>query len=134
AEARNELGWTTVGDLGHLDEDGYLYLADRRADLVLSGGVNIYPQEAENALVEHPDVADAAVFGIPHDELGEVVHAVVQLRPGCAPSPELAAQLIDWCRQRLSTFKCPRDLDFADQLPRTATGKLLKRELKDSYR
>ncbi|MCZ0997450.1 AMP-binding protein [Streptomyces mirabilis] len=133
-ESRNDRGWATVGDLGHLDADGYLYLADRRADLVLSGGVNIYPQEAENVLVEHPDVADAAVFGIPHDELGEVVHAVVQLRPGCTESPEVAEQLIDWCRQHLSTYKCPRGLDFADQLPRSPTGKLFKRELRERYR
>ena len=84
AAARNEIGWTTVGDLGYLDEDGYLYLSDRRADLILSGGVNIYPRESEDVLVVHPKVADAAVFGIPHDELGEVVHAVVQPAPGVA--------------------------------------------------
>ncbi|MFJ3772314.1 AMP-binding protein [Streptomyces sp. NPDC090075] len=134
AESRNDRGWTTVGDLGHLDADGYLYLADRRVDLVLSGGVNIYPQEAENVLVAHADVADAAVFGIPHDELGEVVHAVVQLRPDLAPSPEMAEQLIDWCRRHLSAYKCPRGLDFADELPRSPTGKLFKRELREQYR
>ncbi|MFF0699989.1 AMP-binding protein [Streptomyces tendae] len=134
AASRNDRGWTTVGDLGRLDADGYLYLADRRADLVISGGVNIYPQEAENVLVEHPDVADAAVFGIPHDELGEVVHAVVQLRPGRLAHAQTAEQLIDWCRQHLSLYKCPRGLDFADRLPRSPTGKLFKRQLKERYR
>ncbi|WP_433504562.1 AMP-binding protein [Pseudonocardia halophobica] len=133
AGSRNDRGWTTVGDLGHVDRDGHLFLADRRSDLVLSGGVNIYPQEAENVLVGHPDVADAAVFGIPHDELGEVVHAVVQVQPGRVPGPELAEQLLAWCRQHLSTYKCPRALDFADRLPRQATGKLFKRELKERY-
>jgi long-chain acyl-CoA synthetase len=134
AQARNDRGWTTVGDLGYLDEDGYLYLSDRRVDLILSGGVNIYPQEAENILVGHPDVADAAVFGIPHQELGEVVHAVVQPRAGLAPGPVLEEELLAYCRQKLARYKCPRQVDFAVELPRQATGKLFKRLLRDQYR
>lgn len=133
AQARNDRGWTTVGDLGYLDEDGYLYMSDRRADLILSGGVNIYPQEAENVLLGHPDVADAAVFGIPHEELGEVAHAVVQPRKGRTPDTEFAEELIAYCQERLARYKCPRRVDFTDQLPRTATGKLFKRLLKEQY-
>ena len=134
AQARNERGWTTVGDLGYLDGDGYLHLSDRRTDLVLSGGVNVYPQEAENVLVGHPDVADAAVFGIPHDELGEVVHAVVQPRAGLAVGADLEAQLLAHCQEKLARYKCPRGIDFADELPRQATGKLFKRVLREQYR
>jgi long-chain acyl-CoA synthetase len=131
AESRDERGWTTVGDLGHVDAEGYVFLADRRSDLVLSGGVNIYPQEAENVLLGHPDVADAAVFGIPHEELGEVVHAVVVPRPGADLDPEA---LLAWCREQLSAYKCPRGLELAAELPRLPTGKLLKRELRERYR
>ncbi len=133
AAARNEIGWTTVGDLGYLDEDGYLYLSDRRADLILSGGVNIYPRESEDVLVVHPKVADAAVFGIPHDELGEVVHAVVQPAPGVQSGSALEEELLAFLRAKLSTYKCPRRIDFVDELPRHATGKLYKRLLRDRY-
>ncbi|RBY77272.1 acyl-CoA synthetase [Geodermatophilus sp. TF02-6] len=133
AQARNDRGWTTVGDLGHLDEDGYLYLSDRRTDLILSGGVNVYPQETENVLLGHPAVADAAVFGIPHEEMGEVVHAVVQLRAGVEAGPELEEELLDHLRQRLADVKCPRRIDVTEQLPRTETGKLFKRLLRDRY-
>ena len=133
AKARNDHGWTTVGDLGYLDNDGYLYLSERRSDLILSGGVNIYPQEAENVFLGHPAVDDAAVFGIPHEELGEVVHAVIKLRPAVEPSPELEEELVGYCRQRLATFKCPRRIDFAPNLPRAETGKLFKRLLRDEY-
>lgn len=133
AASRNEHGWATVGDLGYLDPDGYLHLSDRRADLILSGGVNIYPREAENALAIHPKVADAAVFGIPHDELGEAVHAVVAPAPGITPGPELAEELLGYLRERLASYKCPRGIDFEDELPRHATGKLYKRLLRDRY-
>lgn len=133
AESRNDRGWTTVGDLGYVDNDGFLYLSDRRADLILSGGVNIYPRESEDVLVIHPKVADAAVFGIPHDELGEAVHAVVQTAPGVVADGALEEELLAFCRERLSTFKCPRRIDFVDELPRHATGKLYKRLLRDRY-
>lgn len=133
AASRNEQGWTTVGDLGFLDEQGYLYLSDRRTDLILSGGVNVYPQEAENVLVEHPDVADVAVFGIPHDELGQVAHAVVQPRPGRSADAAFATELLRWCEQRLARYKCPRSIDFDPELPRTPTGKLLRRVVRDRY-
>ncbi len=134
AEARNAEGWTTVGDLGHLDEDGYLYLADRRSDLILCGGANIYPQEAESHLLGHPDVADAAVFGIPHDELGQVVHGAVQLRESVEAGPETEQRLLTYLTDSLSSFKCPRRLDFLDELPRLPTGKVLKRVLQQRYR
>lgn len=135
ARSRNARGWTTVGDLGRLDEDGYLYLSDRRADLILCGGVNVYPQEAENVLLGHPEVADACVFGIPHDELGEVVHAVVQPRAGAAVDESLlAAELLAYCQERLARYKCPRRIDFRAELPRTPTGKMIKRELREEFR
>ncbi|WP_019925234.1 AMP-binding protein [Nocardia sp. BMG111209] len=133
AAARNDRGWATVGDLGYLDEGGFLYLSDRRADLILSGGVNVYPREAEDALAMHPEVADVAVFGIPHDELGEVVHAVVAPAPGVEPGPELAAKLLAHLHGRLAAYKCPRAIDFEPELPRHATGKLYKRLLRDRY-
>lgn len=133
AEAYDERGWSTLGDLGHLDEEGYLYLADRRSNLILSGGVNIYPAEVEGALVTHPRVADAAVFGIPHDEFGEQVKAVVQAEDPHEAGPVLEAELIEFCRQRLAGYKCPRSVGFREQLPRTRTGKLFKRELQDAY-
>lgn len=133
AQTRNDRGWTSVGDLGYLDDEGYVYLSDRRSDLILSGGVNIYPQEIENVLAGHPDVADVAVFGIPHDEMGQVVHAVVQLRADLEPSLEVEAALVDYCEQNLARFKCPRHVEFAATLPRTPTGKLLKRLIRDEY-
>jgi long-chain acyl-CoA synthetase len=124
---------TDVGDVGYLDDDGYLYLTDRKTFMIVSGGVNIYPQEAENVLSSHPDVADVAVFGVPNPDFGEEVKAVVQLMPGIKPSSATADDLIAYCRARLSSFKCPRTVDFEAQLPRLATGKLYKRELRDRY-
>ena len=133
AGVRDERGWSSVGDIGYLDEDGYLYLTDRRDFMIVSGGVNIYPQEAENLLVTHPKVMDAAVFGIPDTEMGERVHAVVQpLEPG-GGSPELARELLAFCREHLSHYKCPQAIDFDDALPRQPTGKLYKRLLRDRY-
>jgi fatty-acyl-CoA synthase len=133
AGARNDRGWTTVGDIGYLDEAGYLYLTDRKADMIISGGVNVYPQEAENVLITHPAVADAAVFGIPHDELGEEVKAVVQPIDADRDEAELEAELIAFCQQQLAKYKCPRTIDFRAELPRHATGKLYKRVLRDEY-
>jgi acyl-CoA synthetase (AMP-forming)/AMP-acid ligase II len=134
ALAHNEHGWSTLGDVGHVDADGYLYLTDRRSYMIISGGVNIYPQEAENVLALHPAVADVAVFGIPHDEWGEEVKAVVQPVSPEAGGPELADELLAYCRARLADFKCPRSIDFAAELPRDQTGKLYKRELQARYR
>jgi long-chain acyl-CoA synthetase len=126
-------GWSTLGDVGYLDDDGFLYLTDRKAYMIISGGVNIYPQEAENVLALHPKVADVAVFGIPDDEMGEQVHAVVQPADGVAGTPEVASELIAYCRERLAHLKCPRSVDFRAELPRHPTGKLYKRLLKDEY-
>lgn len=133
AESRNERGYRTVGDIGYLDSDGYLCLTDRKADMIISGGVNVYPQEAENVLVTHPAVADAAVFGIPHAELGEEVKGVVQLLPTGRSEEDIEAELITYCQERLAKYKCPRSIDFTDDLPRHATGKLYKRLLRDRY-
>lgn len=130
AGTRNTNGWRTVGDIGYLDDEGYLFLSDRREDLILVGGVNVYPQEAENLLLEHPLVLDAGVFGAAHPEYGQEVRAVVQLKPGAEPSPELAEELIAFTRERLAKVKCPRVLEFTETLPRTPTGKLLRRELR----
>ena len=124
---------STVGDMGYLDADGFLYLTDRATFMIISGGVNIYPQECENLLITHPQVADAAVFGVPNDDLGEEVKAVVQTVPGVAHTPELAQALIGFCREHLAHLKCPRSIDFSDQLPRLPTGKLYKRLLRDPY-
>jgi long-chain acyl-CoA synthetase len=124
---------TTVGDMGYLDDDGFLYLTDRSTFMIISGGVNIYPQECENLLITHPKVADAAVFGVPNEDLGEEVKAVVQPVAGLAHTPELAAELIAFCREQLAHLKCPRTIDFSDQLPRLPTGKLYKRVLRDAY-
>ena len=124
---------STVGDVGYLDADGYLHLTDRRTFMIISGGVNIYPQECENLLITHPKVADAAVFGVPNEDLGEEVKAVVQPMPGVVAGPELEAELIAFCREHLAHMKCPRSVDFADELPRLPTGKLYKRLLRDAY-
>jgi len=129
-------GWTTLGDIGYLDEEKFLYLTDRKAFMIITGGVNVYPQEAENILVTHPKVVDVAVFGVPDDEFGETVKAVVQ--PVAMPSdPEgaraLEAELIAHCRAHLADVKCPRSIDFREELPRHPTGKLYKRLLKDEY-
>lgn len=126
-------GCSTLGDVGYLNDDGYLFLTDRASYTIISGGVNIYPQETEDLLVCHPDVTDVAVFGVPNEEMGEEVKAVVQLEPGVQASEAKAQELIDWCRERLSHIKVPRSIDFRDDLPRTPTGKLIKRKIKDEY-
>ena len=131
--AHNAEGWSTLGDVGYLDDEGFLYLTDRKAYMIISGGVNIYPQEAEDILVMHPRVADAAVFGIPDEEMGEQVKAVIQLIDPADRGPDLAAELIAYCREHLSPIKCPKSIDFIEVLPRHATGKLYKRLLKDQY-
>jgi long-chain acyl-CoA synthetase len=123
----------TVGDVGYVDEDGYLYLTDRQTFMIISGGVNIYPQECEDLLITHPKVADAAVFGVPNEDLGEEVKAAIQLVPGIEPSPEVAAELIAFCGQHLARQKVPRSIDFQAALPRLPTGKLYKRILRDRY-
>lgn len=125
--------WSTVGDIGYVDEDGYLFLTDRKAFVIISGGVNIYPQEVENVLALHPNVFDVAVIGVPDPEMGEQVKAVIQLRPGTTPSAELADEIIGYVRDRIAHYKAPRTVDFVDELPRTATGKLVKRSLKARY-
>ncbi|MBJ7288551.1 acyl-CoA synthetase [Williamsia sp.] len=126
--------WATTGDIGHVDDDGFLYLTDRKAFMIISGGVNIYPQEAENILIGHPAVFDVAVIGVPNDELGEEVKACVQLEAGTAASEDLAAELIAFTREALAAYKVPRTIDFVDELPRTATGKLVKGQLQQQYR
>ena len=123
----------TVGDVGYLDDDGYLYLTDRTTFMIISGGVNIYPQECENLLITHPKVADAAVFGVPNEDLGEEVKAVVQPMPDVAPGPDLADELLAFCAAHLSRQKVPRSIDFEAELPRLPTGKLYKRQLRDRY-
>ena len=133
AASRHERGWMTVGDIGYLDEDGYLYLTDRRHHMIISGGVNIYPQEAENMLVTHPRVLDAAVFGVPDDEMGQSVKGVVQLVDPAEAGDEFGEELITWLRERLAHYKCPRSLSFEEQLPRTDTGKLYKQTLIAKY-
>lgn len=126
-------GWSTLGDIGHVDDDGYLFLTDRKSFMIISGGVNIYPQETENLLILHPEVADAAVIGVPHPEMGEEVKAVVQPHRWEDAGPELAARLIDHCRANLSHLKCPRSIDFDPALPRHETGKLYKQEIRKRY-
>ncbi|MDP9846369.1 acyl-CoA synthetase [Streptosporangium lutulentum] len=123
----------TVGDIGYLDEEGFLFLCDRKADMIISGGTNIYPAEIENELTVHPKISDVAVFGIPDDEWGEQIKAVVELVPGVTPSPELAAELIDSLKGRLSKMKWPKSIDFIEEMPREPNGKLLKRKLRDPY-
>jgi long-chain acyl-CoA synthetase len=125
--------WFTVGDVGFLDADGFLFLCDRKIDMIITGGVNVYPAEVEAALLAHPEVGDAAVFGIPHAEWGEEVKAVVEPAPGVAADAALAARLLAHCRERLAGYKCPRSIDFAEALPRDANGKLYKRRLRDPY-
>ncbi|HEC08401.1 MAG TPA: acyl-CoA synthetase [Acidimicrobiales bacterium] len=125
--------WSTLGDVGYMDEEGFIYLTDRKAFMIISGGVNIYPQEAENRLILHPKVMDAAVIGVPHDEFGEEVKAVVQPIDMAEAGPELERELIAWCREGLADVKCPRSVDFEPELPRHPTGKLYKRLLKDRY-
>ncbi|MFZ9483665.1 MAG: AMP-binding enzyme, partial [Ilumatobacteraceae bacterium] len=128
--------WSTLGDVGYLDDDNFLYLTDRKAYMIISGGVNIYPQESENILVGHPKVVDVAVFGVPNEDFGEEVKAVVQPVAMPATDEEAAAlsrELIAYCREHLADVKCPRSVDFRAELPRHPTGKLYKRLLKDEY-
>lgn len=126
-------GWRTYGDIGHVDEDGYLFLTDRRSFMIVAGGVNIYPQEAENVLTMHPKVTDVVVFGVPDPDMGEQVKAVVQPADWNAAGPELEAELIAYCKSKLATLKCPKSIDFQQQLPRDDNGKISKKALKDSY-
>jgi acyl-CoA synthetase (AMP-forming)/AMP-acid ligase II len=133
ASVSNEHGWRTLGDMGYVDEDGYLYLTDRSTFTIVSGGVNIYPQEAENLLVMHPKLVDAAVFGVPNEEFGEEVKAVVQPADGVAAGRELEAELIAYCRAHLAAYKCPRTVEFDADLPRDGNGKLYKRRIRERY-
>jgi len=130
---RHPKGWTTLGDVGYVDEEGFLYLTDRKAYMIISGGVNIYPQETENLIITHDQVADVAVIGVPNEDFGEEVKAVVQPKSMAAATPALAQEIIEFCRANLSHIKCPRSVDFCEELPRTPTGKLLKRVLKERY-
>ncbi|ODT89811.1 acyl-CoA synthetase [Phenylobacterium sp. SCN 70-31] len=133
AESTHPEGWTTLGDVGWVDEEGYLYLTDRKSFMIISGGVNIYPQEIENLLITHPKVADAAVVGAPDPEMGEQVVAVIQPMEGIEPGDDLAAELTAFCRANLSAVKLPRRIDFMAELPRHPTGKLYKRLIRDAY-
>jgi long-chain acyl-CoA synthetase len=131
--AYNARGWSTLGDVGYLDDEGFLYLTDRKSYMIISGGVNIYPQETEDILITHPGVADVAVFGVPNEEMGEEVKAVVQPHDMARAGKALEAELIVFCRKHLSPIKCPKSIDFEAELPRTPTGKLVKRHLRDRY-
>ncbi len=126
-------GWRTYGDIGHVDEDGYLFLTDRRSFMIVAGGVNIYPQEAENVLTMHPRIADVVVFGVPDPDMGEQVKAVVQPADWNAAGPELEAELIEYCKSKLATLKCPKTIDFQRELARDDNGKISKKALRDSY-
>jgi long-chain acyl-CoA synthetase len=133
AAVHHPLGWLSVGDMGYLDEGGYLFLTDRSTNLIISGGVNIYPREVEDLLLSHPAVADVAVIGVPNDEFGEEVKAVIQLDEMGLAGPALAEELMAFCREHLARYKCPRSVDFDAALPRLPTGKLLKRKIRDRY-
>ncbi len=126
-------GFFTVGDAGYLDQEGYLFLCDRKADLIISGGVNIYPAEIEAVLIGHAKVSDVAVFGIPDDDWGEQVKAVIETKSGVVPSPALVEELLGFCKCELAPHKCPRSIDFTDAMPRDPSGKLYKRKLRDPY-
>lgn len=123
-----------MGDMGYVDEEGFLYLADRRDFMIISGGVNIYPQEVENVLIAHPEVADVAVFGLPDEEFGQTVVAVVQAEVGVAADDLLVQRLQRWCRDAISAVKCPRQFFFEAQLPRKDNGKMYKKPLQEKYR
>lgn len=133
ASAFNAQGWSTLGDIGYVDAEGYLYLSDRRTDLIISGGVNIYPRETEEALLLHPSVLDVAVVGVPSVNFGEDVLAVIELKAGVKASAALADELMAFCETKIARFKCPKRVEFAT-LPRTMTGKMLRRHVKESYR
>jgi len=132
-DAHRRAGFFTVGDVGYLNEDGYLFLCDRKIDMIISGGVNIYPSEVEAVLLTHPKVGDAAVFGIPNDDWGEEVKAVVEPAPGVQASPQLAKDILAYCLEHTAKYKCPKSIDFMDSLPRDPNGKLYKRKLRDPY-
>jgi long-chain acyl-CoA synthetase len=132
-KSRDDEGFFTVGDVGYLDDDGYLFLCDRKSDMIIAGGVNIYPAEIENVIVTHPKVADVAVFGIPDADMGEQIKAVVQPEEGVAGDDDLREDILGFVDGRLAKFKWPRTIDFVDELPREPTGKLLKRKLRDPY-
>ncbi len=123
----------TVGDIGELDEEGYLYLRDRKADMIISGGANIYPAEIEAELIQHPKVADVAVFGIPHEDWGEEVKAVIEPIEGVAGGEALTQEILAWAADRLARFKTPKSIDYLAELPRDPNGKLYKRKLRDPY-
>jgi long-chain acyl-CoA synthetase len=133
ASVIDEHGWRTLGDIGYVDEDGYVYLTDRKAYMIVAGGVNIYPQETENVLAVHRAVADVAVIGVPNAEFGEEVKAVVELRDPRAAGSQLEEELIAYCKEHLAKYKCPRSVDFVAELPRDPNGKLYKRLLRDRY-
>jgi long-chain acyl-CoA synthetase len=138
ASSRHPKGWSTLGDIGYVDADGFLFLTDRKANMIISGGVNVYPQEAENVLTMHPKVGDVAVFGVPNEDFGEAVKAVVQPADWSdVDTPEkaaaLSAELIAFTRLQLADIKCPRSIDFDPELPRHPTGKLYKRLVRDRY-
>jgi len=133
AQHPNHPNWSALGDVGYLDGEGYLYLTDRKSYMIISGGVNIYPAEIENVLITHPSVIDVAVFGVPNEEFGEEVKAVVQLHEGVEGSPTLEAEILAFAREHLAHYKCPRSVDFEAELPRLPTGKLYKRLLRDRY-
>lgn len=133
AASRNAQNWTTLGDIGRVDSEGFLYLVDRKSFLIISGGVNIYPQEIEDTILTHPAIADVAVIGVPSEDLGEEVKAVVQLLDPRSANDALAAEIIAHCKARLAAYKCPRSVDFMAELPRQPTGKLYKRLLRQAY-
>jgi long-chain acyl-CoA synthetase len=131
---KNRIGaFFTVGDVGLIDEDGFLFLRDRKIDMIISGGANIYPAEIEGVLLSHPKVGDAAVFGIPNDDWGEEVKAVIEPAEGIEPSDELAAEILTHCADKLARFKTPKTIDFTNEMPRDPNGKLYKRKLRDPY-
>ena len=132
-EENRRAGFFTVGDVGYLDDDGFLFLCDRKSDMIISGGVNIYPAEIEGVLLAHPKVADAAVFGIPHADWGEEIKAVIEPAPGVEPGDELTTELLAHCAARLAKFKLPRSVDYTSEMPRDPNGKLYKRKLRDPY-
>ncbi|MCG8448477.1 MAG: AMP-binding protein, partial [Pirellulales bacterium] len=125
--------WTALGDVGYLDDDGYLFLTDRKSFMIISGGVNIYPQAVENAIVLHDKVADVAVIGVPNADFGEEVKAVVELLPGLSGGQEVAQELMDFARERIASYMVPRSIDFTEELPRLPTGKLYKHKLREKY-
>jgi long-chain acyl-CoA synthetase len=131
-ESRRE-GFFTVGDIGYLNQDDYLFLCDRKSDMIISGGVNIYPAEIENVLLTHPKVADAAVFGIPNSDWGEEVKAVIEPAPDVEENAALVAEILAFCQDKLAKYKTPRSIDFTDEMPRDPNGKLYKRKLRDPY-